>query len=92
MEQLCAYISSIDILFYILRVPFHFGEQGNYSLWVKNLNDSAVVSCSIVTDAEPVNSYIRESHAHTHIHKLVRRVDVKCSPLLSFTEYTLLYI
>uniref|UniRef100_A0A8D0AYV5 Heparan-alpha-glucosaminide N-acetyltransferase n=1 Tax=Sander lucioperca TaxID=283035 RepID=A0A8D0AYV5_SANLU len=41
-----------------LEVPFHFGEHGNYSLWVKNLNDSAVVNCSVVTDADPVNSYI----------------------------------
>uniref|UniRef100_G3PTN2 Heparan-alpha-glucosaminide N-acetyltransferase n=1 Tax=Gasterosteus aculeatus aculeatus TaxID=481459 RepID=G3PTN2_GASAC len=39
-------------------IPFHFGEQGNYSLWVKNLNNSSVVKCSVVTDAEPVNSYI----------------------------------
>ncbi|KAM7419151.1 hypothetical protein PAMA_016327 [Pampus argenteus] len=42
----------------LCTVPFHFGEQGNYSLWVKNLNDSSVVNCSIVTDADPVNSYI----------------------------------
>ncbi|XP_053195293.1 heparan-alpha-glucosaminide N-acetyltransferase [Scomber japonicus] len=42
----------------LCTVPFHFGEHGNYSLWVKNLNDSSVVSCSIVTDADPVNSYI----------------------------------
>ncbi|KAM8880318.1 heparan-alpha-glucosaminide N-acetyltransferase isoform 1-T1 [Spinachia spinachia] len=39
-------------------VPFHFGEQGNYSLWVKNLNDSSAVNCSLVTDAEPVDSFI----------------------------------
>ncbi|KAM3864849.1 heparan-alpha-glucosaminide N-acetyltransferase [Diretmus argenteus] len=42
----------------LCMVPFHFGEHGNYSLWVKNLNDSSVVSCSMVTDADPVNSYI----------------------------------
>ncbi|KAM6940724.1 heparan-alpha-glucosaminide N-acetyltransferase [Xenentodon cancila] len=40
------------------RVQFHFGEHGNYSLWVKNLSDSEGVNCSVVTDAEPVNSYI----------------------------------
>lgn len=48
-------------MFFIGSVPFHFGEQGNYSLWVKNLNDSSVVSCSVVTDTEPINSYMRES-------------------------------
>ncbi|KAM9314998.1 heparan-alpha-glucosaminide N-acetyltransferase isoform 1-T1 [Pholidichthys leucotaenia] len=41
----------------LCTVPFHFGEHGNYSLWVKNLNSSSEVSCYIVTDAEPVNSY-----------------------------------
>ncbi|KAJ8336128.1 hypothetical protein SKAU_G00394710 [Synaphobranchus kaupii] len=40
------------------RVHFHFGEHGNYSLWVKDLNDSAEVDCSLVTDREPVNSYL----------------------------------
>ncbi|KAJ8000548.1 hypothetical protein DPEC_G00181250 [Dallia pectoralis] len=39
-------------------VQFHFGEHGNYSLWVKNLNDSSVVNCSLVTDTKPVNSYL----------------------------------
>nr|XP_046268728.1 heparan-alpha-glucosaminide N-acetyltransferase isoform X2 [Scatophagus argus] len=42
----------------LCKVPFHFGEHGNYSLWVKNLNDSSVVNCSVVTLADPVNSYI----------------------------------
>ncbi|XP_058495659.1 heparan-alpha-glucosaminide N-acetyltransferase [Solea solea] len=42
----------------LCMVPFHFGEHGNYSLWVKNLNDSSVVNCSVVTDTEPTNSYI----------------------------------
>ncbi|XP_026160123.1 heparan-alpha-glucosaminide N-acetyltransferase isoform X2 [Mastacembelus armatus] len=42
----------------ICRVPFHFGEHGNYSLWVKNMNNPSAVNCSVVTDAEPVNSYI----------------------------------
>ena len=41
-----------------LRVPFSFGERGNYSLWVKNLNNS-VVNCSMVTHSDPVNSYLR---------------------------------
>ncbi|XP_077380466.1 heparan-alpha-glucosaminide N-acetyltransferase isoform X2 [Festucalex cinctus] len=41
----------------LCSVPFHFGEQGNYSLWLKNISNSAV-NCSIVTDADPVNSYI----------------------------------
>ncbi|KAM4604387.1 heparan-alpha-glucosaminide N-acetyltransferase isoform 2-T2 [Polymixia lowei] len=41
----------------LCTVPFHFGEHGNYSVWVKDLNGS-VVNCSVVTDADPVNSYI----------------------------------
>ncbi|KAE8300096.1 Heparan-alpha-glucosaminide N-acetyltransferase [Larimichthys crocea] len=40
----------------LCRFPFHFGEHGNYSLWVKS--DSKVVNCSMVTQADPVNSYI----------------------------------
>uniref|UniRef100_A0A8C7N2J1 Recombining binding protein suppressor of hairless-like n=1 Tax=Oncorhynchus kisutch TaxID=8019 RepID=A0A8C7N2J1_ONCKI len=40
------------------RVHYHFWEHGNYSLWVKNLNDSSVVNCSMITDAETVNSYL----------------------------------
>lgn len=42
----------------LCTLPFHFGEHGNYSLWVKNLNNSPLINCSVVTDAEPVNSYI----------------------------------
>ncbi|KAI1887703.1 hypothetical protein AGOR_G00193040 [Albula goreensis] len=42
----------------LCSVHFHFGEHGNYSLWVKNLNDSEQVNCSMVTDNEPVNSYL----------------------------------
>ncbi|XP_029354860.1 heparan-alpha-glucosaminide N-acetyltransferase isoform X2 [Echeneis naucrates] len=42
----------------LCMVPFHFGEHGNYSLWVKNINDSSVVDCSVVTKVEPINSYI----------------------------------
>ncbi|KAM8842934.1 heparan-alpha-glucosaminide N-acetyltransferase [Synchiropus picturatus] len=38
-------------------VPFHFGELGNYSLWVKSLQ-SSTVNCTIVTEAVPVNSFI----------------------------------
>ncbi|XP_016420782.1 heparan-alpha-glucosaminide N-acetyltransferase-like [Sinocyclocheilus rhinocerous] len=40
------------------KVHFHFGEQGNYSLWVKNLNEPSRVSCSMITDSEPINSYL----------------------------------
>ncbi|XP_016103157.1 heparan-alpha-glucosaminide N-acetyltransferase-like [Sinocyclocheilus grahami] len=40
------------------NVNFHFGEQGNYSLWVKNLNEPSLVSCSMITDSEPINSYL----------------------------------
>lgn len=42
------------------RLAFHFGEHGNYSLWLKNLTNSSVVNCSLMTLADPVNSYIRE--------------------------------
>ncbi|XP_031415518.1 heparan-alpha-glucosaminide N-acetyltransferase isoform X2 [Clupea harengus] len=40
------------------RLHFHFGEHGKYSLWVKNLNDPSEVNCSLVTETEPVNSYL----------------------------------
>lgn len=39
-------------------LTFHFGEHGNYSLWVRNLNNNSEADCSIVTDRDPVNSYI----------------------------------
>ncbi|XP_042340800.1 heparan-alpha-glucosaminide N-acetyltransferase isoform X2 [Plectropomus leopardus] len=55
-HEITLQLNSTDIL-ELCTVPFHFGEHGNYSLWVKNLN-SSVVNCSIVTDAGPVNSYI----------------------------------
>ncbi|XP_053533647.1 heparan-alpha-glucosaminide N-acetyltransferase [Ictalurus punctatus] len=42
----------------LCRVQFHFGEQGNYSLWVKNLSDSDHINCSIFTVTEPINSYL----------------------------------
>ncbi|KAF4071722.1 hypothetical protein AMELA_G00276630 [Ameiurus melas] len=42
----------------LCRVQFHFGEQGNYSLWVKNLSDSDQINCSIFTVTEPINSYL----------------------------------
>ncbi|XP_056441646.1 heparan-alpha-glucosaminide N-acetyltransferase [Gadus chalcogrammus] len=41
----------------LCRVPFSFGEHGNYSLWVKNQSVSAV-NCSMVTHSDPVNSYL----------------------------------
>ncbi|KAK7166540.1 hypothetical protein R3I93_006332 [Phoxinus phoxinus] len=40
------------------NVHFHFGERGNYSLWVKNLNEPSQVSCTMITDSEPINSYL----------------------------------
>lgn len=40
------------------ELAFHFGEHGNYSLWIKNLNNNSEADCSIVTDGDPVNSYI----------------------------------
>uniref|UniRef100_A0A8C1E393 Heparan-alpha-glucosaminide N-acetyltransferase n=1 Tax=Cyprinus carpio carpio TaxID=630221 RepID=A0A8C1E393_CYPCA len=42
------------------KVHFHFGEQGNYSLWVKNLNEPSRVNCSMIIDSEPINSYLRD--------------------------------
>uniref|UniRef100_A0A8C9TEY7 Heparan-alpha-glucosaminide N-acetyltransferase n=1 Tax=Scleropages formosus TaxID=113540 RepID=A0A8C9TEY7_SCLFO len=42
----------------LCRVYFHFGEHGNYSLWVKNLTDSDV-NCTVVVDGEPVNSNLQ---------------------------------
>ncbi|KAI5606672.1 heparan-alpha-glucosaminide N-acetyltransferase isoform X1, partial [Silurus asotus] len=43
----------------LCRMHFHFGEQGNYSLWVKNLNDPEHMNCTIATINEPINSYLR---------------------------------
>ncbi|KAM6972084.1 heparan-alpha-glucosaminide N-acetyltransferase [Aplochiton taeniatus] len=51
-------LNSSPVSLELCTVPFHFGEHGNYSLWVKNLNDSSVVSCSLVIDADPINSYV----------------------------------
>ncbi|XP_066516166.1 heparan-alpha-glucosaminide N-acetyltransferase [Hoplias malabaricus] len=42
----------------LCRLQFHFGEHGNYSLWVKNLNDPSQVNCTMVTNSEPINSYL----------------------------------
>ncbi|XP_034043397.1 heparan-alpha-glucosaminide N-acetyltransferase isoform X2 [Thalassophryne amazonica] len=42
----------------LCKVLFHFGEHGNYSLWVKNLNNHSFVNCTVITDGVPVNSYI----------------------------------
>ncbi|XP_049575666.1 heparan-alpha-glucosaminide N-acetyltransferase isoform X1 [Syngnathus scovelli] len=50
-------VNSTSVNLDVCSVPFHFGEQGNYSLWVKNINNTAV-NCSIVTNTIPVNSYI----------------------------------
>ncbi|XP_074519147.1 heparan-alpha-glucosaminide N-acetyltransferase isoform X1 [Halichoeres trimaculatus] len=57
-HQITLQLNSTSAKTELCKVPFHFGEHGNYSLWVKNLNDSSVVNCSVVTDAEAVNSYI----------------------------------
>ena len=62
MKQCGWFAVWLALLVLISSVPYHFGEHGNYSLWAKNLNDSSVVNCSVVTVADPVNSYIRESH------------------------------
>ncbi|CAB1327134.1 unnamed protein product [Coregonus sp. 'balchen'] len=51
-------LNSSPISLELCTVHFHFWEHGNYSLWVKNLNDSSVVNCSVITDTEPVNSYL----------------------------------
>ncbi|XP_077574670.1 heparan-alpha-glucosaminide N-acetyltransferase [Stigmatopora nigra] len=40
----------------LCTVSFHFGEQGNYSLWLQNISIS-MANCSIVTDVDPINSY-----------------------------------
>ncbi|KAJ8247763.1 hypothetical protein GJAV_G00250040 [Gymnothorax javanicus] len=42
----------------LCRLHFHFGEHGNYSLWVRHLNTSAEVNCSLVTVREPTSSYL----------------------------------
>lgn len=57
--------------FSTFRVPFLFGEHGNYSLWVKNLSESSTVSCSMLTLTDPINTYIREFYPQQHIHEFV---------------------
>ncbi|XP_041789111.1 heparan-alpha-glucosaminide N-acetyltransferase isoform X1 [Chelmon rostratus] len=57
-HEITLQLNSTPVNLELCTVPFHFGEHGNYSLWVKNLNDSSVVNCSLVTHADPVNSYI----------------------------------
>uniref|UniRef100_A0A3Q2ZA87 Heparan-alpha-glucosaminide N-acetyltransferase n=1 Tax=Kryptolebias marmoratus TaxID=37003 RepID=A0A3Q2ZA87_KRYMA len=42
----------------LCKVQFHFGEHGNYSLWMRGLNHTSQNNCSVVTDVGPVNSYI----------------------------------
>ncbi|CAG5938865.1 unnamed protein product [Menidia menidia] len=51
-------LSSIPLNLELCKVQFHFGEHGNYSLWMKNISEPSVANCSIVMDADPVNSYI----------------------------------
>lgn len=57
-HEITLQLNSTLISLEFCKVQFHFGENGNYSLWVKNLNEPGVVNCSVVTDADPVNSYI----------------------------------
>ncbi|KAK1176006.1 heparan-alpha-glucosaminide N-acetyltransferase isoform X1 [Acipenser oxyrinchus oxyrinchus] len=43
----------------LCRVHFSFGEHGNYSLWIKNLSNlTQKITCPIVIDKEPINSYL----------------------------------
>ncbi|XP_070998831.1 heparan-alpha-glucosaminide N-acetyltransferase-like [Oncorhynchus clarkii lewisi] len=51
-------LNSSPVSLELCTVHYHFWEHGNYSLWVKNLNDSSVVNCSMITDTETVNSYL----------------------------------
>ncbi|KAG7283048.1 hypothetical protein CRUP_012941 [Coryphaenoides rupestris] len=51
-------VNSSDMNVELCRVPYSFGEHGNYSLWVKDLNDSSTVNCFMVTHADPINSYL----------------------------------
>uniref|UniRef100_A0A8B9V843 Cytochrome c n=1 Tax=Anas zonorhyncha TaxID=75864 RepID=A0A8B9V843_9AVES len=42
------------------RIQYHFGEFGNYSLVIKTLSTSTkTVSCDVVINEGPVNSYLR---------------------------------
>uniref|UniRef100_A0A8C4IJP5 Heparan-alpha-glucosaminide N-acetyltransferase n=1 Tax=Dicentrarchus labrax TaxID=13489 RepID=A0A8C4IJP5_DICLA len=59
-HEITLQLNSTPVNLELCTLPFHFGEHGNYSVWVKNLNDSSVVNCSLVTHADPVNSYIRD--------------------------------
>uniref|UniRef100_A0A3Q2QQW3 Uncharacterized protein n=1 Tax=Fundulus heteroclitus TaxID=8078 RepID=A0A3Q2QQW3_FUNHE len=64
-EGVLGSINSVLMAFLGLQViQFHFGEHGNYSLWMKNLNNVSLANCSLVTNSDPVNSNIRECRAH----------------------------
>lgn len=50
------------ISFLLCRIRYHFGEFGNYSLVVKILSPSTkTVSCDLVINEGPINSYLRMS-------------------------------
>uniref|UniRef100_A0A3Q1FVL1 Heparan-alpha-glucosaminide N-acetyltransferase n=1 Tax=Acanthochromis polyacanthus TaxID=80966 RepID=A0A3Q1FVL1_9TELE len=57
-HEITLQLNSTLVSMELCKVPFHFGEHGNYSLWVQNLNNSSEVKCSVSTDADPVNSYL----------------------------------
>ncbi|XP_072239419.1 heparan-alpha-glucosaminide N-acetyltransferase isoform X2 [Leuresthes tenuis] len=57
-HEITLQLNSTFFMLELCKVKFHFGEHGNYSLWAKNLSEPSVVNCSVVTDADPVNSYI----------------------------------
>ncbi|XP_051993883.1 heparan-alpha-glucosaminide N-acetyltransferase-like isoform X2 [Xyrauchen texanus] len=75
----------------LCKIHFHFGEKGNYSLWVKNLNGTSRANCTMVIDSEPVNSYLPILFAFlvfagvaalAKIWNTVRRLDVMRNLLL----------
>ncbi|KAK2919021.1 hypothetical protein Q8A73_003392 [Channa argus] len=57
-HEITLQLNSTPVSLELCTLPFHFGERGNYSLWLKSLNDPSSFNCTVVTNAEPVNSYI----------------------------------
>uniref|UniRef100_A0AAR2LCZ9 Heparan-alpha-glucosaminide N-acetyltransferase catalytic domain-containing protein n=1 Tax=Pygocentrus nattereri TaxID=42514 RepID=A0AAR2LCZ9_PYGNA len=54
----------------LCRMHFHFGEHGNYSLWVKNLNDLSQVNCTMVTDSDRLSPDLGEKCLYVFIYLL----------------------
>uniref|UniRef100_A0A8C3TU09 Heparan-alpha-glucosaminide N-acetyltransferase n=1 Tax=Catharus ustulatus TaxID=91951 RepID=A0A8C3TU09_CATUS len=60
----------------LCKIQYHFGEFGNYSLVVKTLN-TQTVSCDLIVNEGPINSYLRITFVFVLCFKLllIFRID-----------------